>query len=56
MHHTQCIWTKGLTGAGVNFGLGMYISFSRKQKLNTRNSTESEVVGVDDAMPSIFVD
>jgi hypothetical protein len=44
---------KGQTGAMVSFGKGMPISFSRKQKLNTRSSTESEVVGVDDAMPTV---
>ena len=30
------------------------ISYSTKQKLNTRSSTESEIVGVDDFMPSIL--
>jgi hypothetical protein len=30
------------------------MSSSRKQKINTRSSTESEVVGVNDAMPSIL--
>jgi hypothetical protein len=32
----------------------MAISFSRKQKLNTKSSTESELVGVDDAMPLVI--
>jgi hypothetical protein len=44
---------KGQSGAMVSFGQGMPISFSRKQKLNTRSSTKSEIVGVDDAMPSV---
>jgi hypothetical protein len=48
--HDDC---KGQSGAMVSFGKGMPISFSQKQKLNTRSSTESEIVGVDDAMPSI---
>ena len=33
-------------------GTGYPISSYTKQKLNTRNSTESEIVGVDDFMPS----
>jgi hypothetical protein len=45
---------KGQTGAGMVLGKGAIISFSRKQKSNTRSSTESELVGVDDAMPSIL--
>jgi hypothetical protein len=45
---------KGQTGAGMILGKGAVISFSRKQKSNTRSSTESELVGVDDAMPSIL--
>jgi hypothetical protein len=35
-------------------GKGAVISFSRKQKSNTRSSMESELVGVDDTMPSIL--
>ena len=42
------------SGAGMVLGKGAVISFSRKQKSNTRSSTESELVGVDDAMPSIL--
>jgi hypothetical protein len=34
-------------------GRGFPISVSTKQKLNTRSSTESELVGVDDMMPII---
>jgi hypothetical protein len=49
--HPDC---KGQTGAMVSFGNGMAISFSRKQKLNTKSSTESELVGVDDAMPLVI--
>jgi hypothetical protein len=45
---------KGQTGAGMILGKGAIISFLRKQKSNTRSSTESELVGVDDAMPSIL--
>lgn len=35
-------------------GLGFPISQSGKQKLNTRSSTESELVAVDDMMPSVL--
>jgi hypothetical protein len=34
-------------------GKGFPISVSTQQKLNTRSSTESELVGVDDMMPII---
>eukprot|EP00956_Cyclotella_meneghiniana_P014156 scaffold21075_cov96-Cyclotella_meneghiniana.AAC.1 len=49
--HDDC---KGHTGAGMTLGKGAISSFSRKQKINTRSSTETEVVGVDDAMPSVL--
>lgn len=39
---------KSHTGGGMTLGTGMVISFSRKQKLNTRSSTEAELVGADD--------
>ena len=45
---------KGHTGAGLTMGRGYPITTSTKQKLNTRSSTESELVGVDDAMPSVL--
>jgi hypothetical protein len=35
-------------------GIGFLISASTKQKLNTRSSTKSELVGVDDMMPIII--
>ena len=37
------------TGAGLTLGRGFPITMSRKQKLNTRSSTEGELVGADDA-------
>ena len=37
------------TGAVMTLGQGAAISVSRKQKLNTRSSTEAELVGADDA-------
>jgi hypothetical protein len=42
------------TGASMSLGKGSSISLSRKQKLNTKSSTEAEVVGVDDAMPLVI--
>ena len=35
-------------------GTGLPILYSTKQKLNTRSSKESEIVGVDNFMPSIL--
>ena len=49
--HWDC---KGQTGAGMTLGKGAVISFSRKQKINTKSSTETELVGVDDAMPIVL--
>jgi hypothetical protein len=42
------------TGGGLTMGRGFPITASTKQKLNTRSSTESELVGVDDMMPIII--
>ena len=38
------------TGACLTMGKGAMLSLSTKQKINTRSSTEAELVGVDDAM------
>jgi hypothetical protein len=45
---------RGHTGGGLTMGRGYPISASKKQKMNTRSSTESELVGVDDLLPSIL--
>ena len=45
---------RGHTGGGLTMGRGYPIMHSGKQKLNTRSSTETEVVGVDDLMPAIL--
>ena len=45
---------KSHTGGGMTFGTGMPINASRKQKLNTRSSTESELVGADDMAQMIL--
>ncbi len=44
---------RGHTCGGLTLGRGFSISVSTKQKLNTRSSTDSELVGVDDMMPII---
>jgi hypothetical protein len=41
------------TGGGLTMVRGFPIVSSTKQKLNTRSSTESELVGVDNMMPII---
>ena len=45
---------RGHSGGGHTMGRGFPVTASKKQKLNTRSSTESEVVGVDDFMPGIL--
>jgi hypothetical protein len=45
---------RGHTGGGLSLGRGFPIVNSTKQKLNTRSSTETEIVGVDDCMPSVL--
>jgi hypothetical protein len=49
--HEDC---RGHTGAGMSFGQGMALSYSWKQKINTKSSTEAELVGVDDALGYIL--
>ena len=42
------------TGAVMTLGEGSIIAMSKKQKLNTRSSTEAELVGADDAVTMIL--
>ena len=42
------------TGMTMNMGQGAITSLSRKQKLNTRSSTEAELVAVDDCMSQVL--
>jgi hypothetical protein len=44
---------RGHSGGGLSLGRGFTIVSSTKQKLNTRSSTETEIVGADDFMPAI---
>jgi hypothetical protein len=45
---------RGHTGGCVTLGQGTSINTSTKQKINTRSSTETEIVAVDDLMPAIL--
>jgi hypothetical protein len=45
---------KSHTGATMTMGKGAITSISRKQKMNTRSSTEAELVAVDDVIGSIL--
>jgi len=42
------------TGGGMTMGTGMSINTSREQKLNTRSSTESELLGANDMVQMIL--
>jgi hypothetical protein len=44
---------RGHSGEGFSLGRGFPIVSSTKQKLNTRSSTEAEIVGANDFMPAI---
>jgi hypothetical protein len=44
---------RGHSGGGLSLGRGFPIVGSTKHKLNTRSSTEAEIVGADDFMPAI---
>ena len=45
---------RGHTGAHMSMGQGTVIGISAKQKMNTRSSTEAELVGVDQPLPMIL--
>ena len=49
--HEDC---KEHTGAMMSLDKGAALSFSRKHKLNTKSSTESELVGPNDAIQDIL--
>jgi hypothetical protein len=45
---------RGHTGGCMSLGKGMQLSVSTKQKMNSRSSTETEIIAVDDLMPSLI--
>ena len=45
---------RGHSGGGLSMGTVFPISYSTKQKLNTRSPTESEIIGVNNFMLSII--
>ena len=49
--HRDC---KSHTGAAMSLGKGCPINGSRKQRINTRSSTEAELVGVNDYMTMVL--
>ena len=42
------------TSATLSIGAGLIYSTSNKQKLNTKSSTEAELVGVNDILPQVL--
>jgi hypothetical protein len=52
--HTVHNDLKGHTGGCLGLDRGSLANKSTKQKLNTRSSTETEIVSVDDVMPDIL--
>ena len=42
---------RGHTGGVISMGKGMVIHGCSKQKINTKSSTESEIVGVSNFLP-----
>ena len=52
LHH-DC---KGHTGAGMSLGQGMAMSYSWKQKINTKSLTEAEMVGANDSLDIFYRD
>jgi hypothetical protein len=49
--HDDC---QGHTGAMLLLGKGAAISFSNKHRINSKSSTESELIGADQALSSIL--
>ena len=53
MWYVDASFARSHTGGGLTMGRGFPIVISTKQKLNTKSSTESEIVGVDNMMPIV---
>ena len=49
--HEDC---KSHTGGVMSWGWGVVLSMCKKQKLNTKSSTEGEIVGVSDYLPNVI--
>ena len=47
--------TKSYTGSCLTLGHGSLLSLLSKQKINTKSSTEAELVGVDDVMTLVML-
>ena len=45
---------KSHTGGLLSYGKGAIYTMSRKQKLNTKSSTQAELVGADDILSSLL--
>ena len=45
---------RGQTGGSISMGRGTLMNKSMKQKLNTKSSTETEVIGVSDIVPYVL--
>jgi hypothetical protein len=45
---------KSHTGGTISLGKGSVYSLSQKQRINTKSSTEAELVGVDNGMPLVI--
>lgn len=51
--HPDMLHMRSHTGAMMSMGGGAIYAFSTRQKINTRSSTECELVGVNDTLPQI---
>lgn len=41
-------------GGGISWGIGILLSMCQKQKLNSKSSTEAEIIGVSDFLPNMI--
>jgi hypothetical protein len=46
-------YMKGLSGSVLMIGDNVVVSWSNKQKVNTRSSTEAQLIAVDDTLPMV---